>query len=190
MQVFEDDIKNAINSLQNGGVILYPTDTIWGLGCDAMDEKAVERVFAVKNRPKEKSLIILLAEAKDVLQYVAAPHPDIIDIVSSFERPTTVIYQSALGFPDNVVHEDGSIGIRVTTDPFCKSLIKRLGRPIVSTSANLSGEPTAQSFNNISPIIKERADYIVKYRQDDTAAALPSRIVIINDDGTLNIIRG
>lgn len=190
MQVFEDDIRNAINSLQNGGVILYPTDTIWGLGCDAMDEKAVEKVFAVKNRPKEKSLIILLAEARDVLQYIAAPHPDIIDIVSSFDRPTTVIYQHALGFPDNVVHEDGSIGIRVTTDPFCKSLIKRLGRPIVSTSANLSGEPSPQGFHTISHLIKENVDYVVKYRQDDTTVAQPSRIVTINDDGSLNIIRG
>src|SRR5580700_8983120 len=112
---FEQDIKNCIRVLQQGGVILYPTDTVWGLGCDAMNGAAVEKVFAIKQRPKEKSMIVLLADARDVLQYVAAPHPDIIAIIESFERPTTVIYENALGFPDNVVNSDGSIAIRVTT---------------------------------------------------------------------------
>src|ERR1700744_1017266 len=101
---FENDIKNCIQVLENGGTILYPTDTVWGLGCDALNEAAIEKVFALKQRPKEKSLIVLLAEAKDILQYVAAPHPDIISILENFERPTTVIYEGALGFPDNAVH--------------------------------------------------------------------------------------
>ncbi|MCB9047749.1 MAG: Sua5/YciO/YrdC/YwlC family protein [Chitinophagales bacterium] len=189
MADFEADVKQAVVTLNDGGVILYPTDTIWGLGCDAFNATAVDKVFALKNRPKEKSLIILLAEAKDILQYVAAPHPDIIDIVQSFERPTTVIYDHALGFPDNVVHENGSIGIRVTTDAFCKSLIKRLGRPIISTSANVSGAPSAAFYGQIDQHIISGADYVVQYRQDDTTPVQASRIVKINDDGSLDIIR-
>lgn len=190
MVVFEEDIKGCMRILERGGVILYPTDTIWGLGCDALNETAVDHVFAIKHRPKEKSLIVLLADAKDIFQYVAAPHPDIIDIVNSFDRPTTVIYSGALGFPDNVVHEDGSIGIRVITDLFCKSLIKRLGRPIVSTSANISGAPSAPYYAQISDEVKNAVDYTVQYRQNDNAPARPSRIVKINDDGSLHIIRG
>lgn len=190
MVVFEDDIKACMSALERGEVILYPTDTIWGLGCDAMNKAAVDRVFDIKHRPKDKSLIVLLADARDILQYVAAPHPDIIDIVNSFDRPTTVIYDGALGFSENVVHDDGSIGIRVTTDPFCKSLIKRFGKPIISTSANISGAPTAPFFLQVSDEIKNAVDYIVQYRQNDHSPALPSRIVRINDDGSLNIIRG
>ena len=190
MSGFEEDVKKATECLKTGGIVLYPTDTIWGLGCNPFDEKAVERLFAVKNRPKEKSLVILLAEARDIIQYVAAPHPDIIDIVSSFTTPTTVIYDGALGFPDNVAHADGSIAIRVTTDPFCKALIKRWGKPLVSTSANLSGEPSPANFSMVSHAIRNNVDYIVEHRQDDTEPAQPSRIVKINDDGTLDIIRG
>ncbi len=190
MTVFEHDIRKANRCLGGGGVILYPTDTIWGLGCDALNEAAVDKIFAIKQRPKEKSLIILLAEARDVLQYVAAPHPDIIDIVNSFDRPTTVVYEGAVGFPDNVVHDDGSIGIRVTTDPFCKALIKRLGRPIVSTSANISGEPSPATYGQVSAVIRDAVDYIVEYHQDDNHPAMASRIVKIRDDGSLDIIRG
>lgn len=189
MSIFEEDIKGCIGVLQQAGVILYPTDTIWGLGCDAFNKVAVDKVFAIKHRPQEKSLIVLTADARDIFKYVAMPHPDIVDIVNSFDRPTTVIYDGALGFPGNVVHEDGSIGIRVTTDPFCKALIKRLGRPIISTSANISGAPSAQFYAQISEDIKKAVDYKVLYRQDDTTPAQPSRIVQINDDGTLNIIR-
>lgn len=187
---FENDIKECVHTLQNGGTILYATDTVWGLGCDALNEQAVDKVFALKQRPKEKSLIVLLADARDVLQYVAAPHPDIIAIIEGFERPTTVIYDNALGFPDNVVNKDGSIAIRVTTDPFCKALIKRFRRPIVSTSANVSGQPTPAIYSLVEDAIRTGADYAVKYRQDDNNILPPSRIVRINDDGSLQIIRG
>lgn len=186
---FEDDIKACIKVLNIGGTILYPTDTIWGIGCNALDAAAVEKVFTVKQRPKEKSLIVLLADARDILKYVAAPHPDIIDMVESFERPTTVIYESALEFPDNVTNADGSIAIRVTNDPFCKALIKRLQKPLVSTSANISGGPTAATFSEVSEAVKTGVDYVVKYRQDDHSIAAPSRLVKIQDDGSLTIIR-
>lgn len=187
--MFEQDVKRAVESLKQGGVILYPTDTIWGLGCNALDEKAIDKIFAIKHRPKEKSMIILLAEARDVLQYVAAPHPDIIDIVSSFEKPTTVIYPGALGFPDNLVQNDDTIAIRVTNDPFCKSLIKRLGAPLISTSANLSGEPSPKNYSDISEEVKQGVDYVVEYRREEINNPPASRIVTINEDGTLNIIR-
>ena len=185
----ENDIKNCVSALQAGEVILYPTDTVWGLGCDAMNAVAVEKVFAIKHRPKEKSMIVLLADARDILQYVAAPHPDIIAIVEAFEKPTTVIYENALGFPDNVVNADGSIAIRVTTDPFCKALIKRVRGPIISTSANISGEPTAPIFSSINEAVVSAVDYAVRYRRDDDRLHPPSRLVRIQDDGTLQILR-
>lgn len=187
---FEDDVKRASISIADNGVILYPTDTIWGLGGNAFNLKVIDKVFSIKERPKDKSLIILLADARDIIKYVAAPHPDIIDIVQSFTQPTTVIYDNALGFPDDLVHEDGSIGIRVTTDPFCKSLIKRIGVPLISTSANISGAPSPKIFTEISDEIKNNVDYVIQHRQDDTTVAQPSKIVRINDDGSLDIIRG
>ena len=186
---FENDIKNCVAVLQQGGVILYPTDTVWGLGCDATNEHAVEKIFAIKQRPKEKSMIVLLAEARDIIQYVAAPHPDIIAIVEQFTVPTTVIYDNALDFPANVINKDGSLAIRVTTDPFCKALIKRLRRPIISTSANLSAQPTPAIFSMIDPAIINGADYVVRHRQDDNIIKSHSRLVRINEDGTLNIVR-
>lgn len=186
---FEEDIQNCVAVLKSGGTILYPTDTVWGLGCDAMNEASIDKIFDVKNRPREKSLIVLLADARSVIQYVAAPHPDIIDILENFDRPTTVVYESALGFPLNAVHTDGSIAIRITTDPFCKALIKRLQSPLVSTSANVSGAPTPNIYSMVSDDIRQRVDYIVKYRQDDTSISQPSRLVRIKDDGSLEIIR-
>jgi len=187
---FESDIKNCINILQSGGTILYPTDTVWGLGCDALNANAVEKIFVLKQRPKEKSMIILLAEARDVLQYVAAPHPDIIAIIESFETPTTVIYENGLGFPSNVVNNDGSIAIRVTTDPFCKALIKRFRKPIVSTSANISGHATPSIYTMVDAAIVDNSDYVVKYRQDDNTVRSSSRLVRIKDDGSLDVLRG
>jgi len=186
---FENDIKNCIQALENGGTILYPTDTVWGLGCNALDEQAVDKIFTLKNRPKEKSLIILLADARDVLKYVAAPPPSIIDMVENFEKPTTIVYHGALGFPENAVSEDGSIAIRVTNDPFCKALIKRFRKPIVSTSANLSGQPTPALFNTIDKDIIDNVDYVVQYRQGDTTTNPPSRLLRIKDDGTFDILR-
>lgn len=186
---FEADIKNCITVLEQGGIILYPTDTVWGLGCDALNEAAIEKIFALKNRPKEKSLIVLMAEGRDVLQYVAAPPPDIIDLVENFERPTTVIYDHALDFPSNAVHEDGSIAIRVTKDPFCKALIKRFRKPIVSTSANLSGAPSPALFPEISEVVVNGVDYAVKFRQDDLVRRAPSRLIRLNKDGSEEVLR-
>ncbi len=189
MVELDKDIRDCVDTLRHGGTILYPTDTVWGVGCDALNKVAVDRVIAVKRRPKEKSFIVLLAEARDVLEFVASPPPDIIDILENFHQPTTVIYENAIGFPENVVNADGSIAIRVTTDPFCKALIKRLRNPIISTSANISGQPTPSVFTMVDPIIRSHVDYVVHYRQDDHEPRKPSRIVKIADDGRIEVIR-
>lgn len=186
---FEQDIKNCLHTLREGGVILYPTDTIWGLGCDAFHSAAIDNIFAIKNRPREKSLIILLADARDILHYTATPPPDITAILEAFDRPVTVVYRHPLGFPENAIHENGTIAIRVTTDPFCKALIKRFRKPLISTSANLSGQPSPATFRDIDPVIISRADYTVRYRQDDRQPAMPSRLVTISDEGELKVIR-
>ncbi len=175
--------------MNSGGTILYPTDTVWGIGCDALNEAAVDKVFAVKQRPREKSMIVLLADARDILQYVAAPPPDIIDMVENFEKPTTVIYEGAIGLADNVINEDGSVAIRVTTDPFCKALIKRLQKPIVSTSANISGAPTPATFSQVSEAIKTGVDYIVQHRRGDETIKPPSRLVKMDDEGNMTVLR-
>lgn len=185
----EDDIKKCIAVLEKGGTILYPTDTVWGLGCDATNAEAIDKIFAIKERPKEKSLIILLAEAKDILQHVAAPPPDIIAILEGFDTPTTVIYNNVLGLPDNAIHENGSIAIRVTKDPFCKALLKRFQKPIISTSANKSGAPTPAIFPMIDPAIIHEVDYVVHYRREDTNILPPSSIIKINDEGEIERIR-
>lgn len=189
MTPYEFDIKNAVQAIYNGGIILYPTDTIWGIGCSALDEQAIEKVFELKQRPKEKSLIVLLAEAKDILRYVAAPHPDIISIVESFEQPTTVIYDGALEFPYNAIHENGSIAIRVTQDPLCKTLIKRMNAPLISTSANISGQESPKFYDQIDQSIIDGVDYVCEYRQTDKEERKPSRLVKIHEDGTLEIFR-
>ncbi len=186
---FEQDIKNCIAALTNGQTILYPTDTVWGLGADATNEVAVDAVFALKQRPREKSMIVLLADARDILRYVAAPPPDIIAMVEEFDKPTTVIYDNAIGLADNAVNEDGSIAIRVTTDPFCKALIKRFRKPIISTSANISGQPAPALYHEIAPIVIDGAGYVVQHRQCDATRNAPSRIIRMADDGSYTVIR-
>ena len=180
-ELFENDIKQALEVLQRGGVILYPTDTIWGLGCDATNEQAIRRIYEIKQRDDSKSLIVLMADEREVLHYVAAPDLTVFDFLEKQERPTTMIYEHAVGLPDNLVAADGSIGIRLTQDPFCRHLIKRFRKPIVSTSANISGEPSPQTFADISSAIIGQVDYTVSWRQDDVAPALPSQIVRWNN---------
>ena len=174
---FANDIENALKVLKTGGTILYPTDTIWGIGCDATNEEAVERIFVVKNRPSNKSLIILVAEEREVLQYVASPDLRVFDYLQETNKPTTVIYESAIGLAPNLVSEDGSIGIRIVKDEFCRHLIKRFRKPIVSTSANLSGQPSPKNFNDIPGEIKNSVDYIVLHRQTEILEAVSSTII-------------
>ncbi len=177
MEDFIDDIEPCLEVLRNGGLILYPTDTIWGIGCDATNPDAVAKVYALKNRPDSKALIVLVADERDILQYVAAPDPEMFEFLEKQERPTTVIYNGAIGFADNLLADDGSIAIRICKEPFCRHLLKRFRKPIVSTSANISGGPPAATFNEIANEIKTGVDYIVKYRQDDKRPAKASMLV-------------
>jgi len=183
------EVNKALAIIEQGGIILYPTDTVWGLGCDATNEAAVQKIFAIKERAESKSLVMLLPDVKSVFNFVADPYPDLMGLLDSFDRPTTVIYPQAIGIAANALPTDGSVAIRVTADPFCKMLLKRLKKPLVSTSANISGMPAPQTFATIDERIKSRVDYIVDHRQEETEATAPSRIIKIGDDGSIKVIR-
>jgi L-threonylcarbamoyladenylate synthase len=174
---FESDILKCLEVLKEGGIILYPTDTIWGLGCDATNEGAVKKVYSLKRRPDEKSMIVLVSNEKEILKYVAQPDLSVFDYLKAAQKPTTVIYDGAIGLADNLISKDGSIAIRVCKDEFCKHLIRRFRKPIVSTSANISGEPSPKSFAGINETIKAKVDHVVQYRQDDKTPAAPSSLI-------------
>ncbi|MGN6210891.1 L-threonylcarbamoyladenylate synthase [Parafilimonas sp.] len=174
---FEQDIINALEQLKKGGTILYPTDTIWGIGCDATNNEAVSKIIRLKQRPQLKSFVVLVASEKDVLQYTASPDLAVFDYLQTVQKPTTVIYEHALGLAENVCNADGSVAIRICSDEFCRHLIKRFRKPIVSTSANVSGEPSPGNFVQVSPVIKKGVDYIVQYRQDDNAEHAASSLI-------------
>ena len=178
---FEREVEKALEILREGGVILYPTDTIWGLGCDATNEKAIARIYQIKQRADSKSMIILMADEREVLQYVAAPDLAVFDFLEEQERPTTVIFEHAIGLPGNLTAADGSIGIRLVRDAFCRHLVKRLQKPVVSTSANISGERSPSNFSEVSDTVKSGVDHIVKWRQDDLSKSLPSQIIRWNN---------
>ncbi|MBC7851503.1 MAG: threonylcarbamoyl-AMP synthase [Chitinophagaceae bacterium] len=185
----EQDMQAALTTLRNGGIILYPTDTVWGIGCDATNENAVERIYQLKQRDDSRALIILLASERDLLQYVASPDPAVFDFLETISKPTTIVYDSAIGLAENLIAGDGTVGIRITNDDFCKQLIKRFRKPIVSTSANISGQPTPPDFKSIDPLIIHGVDYVVRYRQDDPSNSPPSSVIKWNKDGTQTIIR-
>jgi L-threonylcarbamoyladenylate synthase len=189
MSNFEPDINKSLTVLQSGGLILYPTDTIWGIGCDATNAAAVARVFALKQREAAKSLIVLMADKRDIVKYTSQPDLRIFDFLATVTKPTTVIYEGALGFAPNLVNEDGTIAIRIVNDEFCRHLIKRFRKPIVSTSANISGAAAPAFFKEIDARIKAGVDYIVEHRRDDETPREPSAIVKWNAGGEPTVIR-
>ncbi|HJW18157.1 MAG TPA: L-threonylcarbamoyladenylate synthase, partial [Flavisolibacter sp.] len=154
MNAFEKDIEESLRILKEGGVLLYPTDTIWGLGCDATDAEAVKRIYNIKKRDDSKTMIILVADERELMKHVAAPDPQVFDFIEQQTRPTTIIFDNVIGLPGNLLAEDGSIAIRMVRDEFCRHLIKRLRHPIVSTSANISGQPSPKTFDDISIEVK------------------------------------
>jgi L-threonylcarbamoyladenylate synthase len=188
MMNFEIDIEACLQVLQNGGLILYPTDTVWGIGCDATNEVAVQKIYHLKQRPDEKAMIVLVADEKNILQYVASPDLSLFDYLETTIKPTTVIYEGAIGFADNLISKDGSIAIRICKEDFCRHLLKRFKKPIVSTSANISGQPTAKIFAEVADEIKSGVDYVVQYRQEDKSQASPSSVIRWHN-GELEIIR-
>jgi L-threonylcarbamoyladenylate synthase len=176
MEDFSKDVESCLEVLQSGGVILYPTDTVWGLGCDATNAAAVEKIIALKNRPANKSFVVLVASEKDILKYAASPDLAVFDYLQTVHKPTTVIYENALGIAENALADDGSVAMRICKDAFCKHLIKRFRKPIISTSANKSGEPTPQNFADITDTVKTQVDYCVQYKQHDKTGT-PSAII-------------
>jgi L-threonylcarbamoyladenylate synthase len=184
----ETDIEQCLKVLNAGGIILYPTDTVWGLGCDATNEEAVEKIIALKQRPAQKSFVVLAATERDILKYIASPDISVFDYLKNNPKPTTVIYENAIGIAANAIADNGSVAIRICGEYFCRTLIKRFRKPLVSTSANINGEKTPAIFDDIKEEIKSGVNYIVSYRQDDKAAAEPSAIIKwIN--GKIEVIR-
>jgi len=184
-----DDIKAALEVLQKGGVILYPTDTIWGLGCDAGNEATVQRIYKIKNRIDSKSMLVLMENAALIERYVDEV-PDIAyDLIELTDKPLTIIYDKAKNLAKNLIAEDGSIGIRITSEAFSKDLIRRFKRPIVPTSDNISGKPSPACFAEIDAEIIDAVDFVVKYRQEDITKSVPSSIIKLGKSGEIKIIR-
>ena len=185
----EDDIKCCLRTLEQGGLILYPTDTIWGIGCDATNAQAVERVYALKQRADNKALIVLL-DSPDHLDHYVVDVPFMArELLSVAVKPLTIIYEGAYNLAPQLMGENDSVGIRIPHEEFSQQLCARFGRPIVSTSANVSGEPSAATFAEITPAIIGGVDYVVNYRRDDTTPARASNIILLASDGTFKIIR-
>lgn len=186
---FKEDIRKAQQVLREGGTILYPTDTVWGIGCDATNPEAVKKVYALKRRDDSKALITLVESDGQMSQYVERV-PDIAwDIINYTEKPLTVIYPNARNLAPNLIGANGSIGIRITKDEFCQRLIHNFARPIVSTSANISGEPTPANFDEISEEVLNGVDYVVNWRQTDKTKARPSTIIRLELDGEIEFLR-
>lgn len=186
---FEEDIREALKTLRDNGIVLYPTDTIWGLGCDATSNAAVEKIFRIKSREEGKSLLILVNGEQMLERYVKEIPDTALQLLSVTDTPLTIIYPHGKNLAKGVCSEDGSVGVRICMDEFCNQLISRFRKPIVSTSANLSGQPSPAIFDDIDSEIIKSVDYVVTHRQDDRQKQSASPVIKINSDGTLKIIR-
>jgi L-threonylcarbamoyladenylate synthase len=187
--MLKDEVANALKIVQDGGIILYPTDTIWGIGCDASNTEAVKRIFALKQRDEAKSMIILL-DIDNKLQSYVSDVPDMAyDLIEFAEHPLTLVMPGAKNISPALIAEDGSIGIRVTNHEFCKQLVQRLRKPLVSTSANISGQASPKNFSQISPEIIAGVDYVVDLEQHDMSEKRPSTIMRLQPDGRFEFLR-
>jgi L-threonylcarbamoyladenylate synthase len=186
---FSEDIKNACDVLRKGGTILYPTDTIWGLGCDATNKDAVSKIFELKKRPENMSMIVLVCNEVMIERYVREVPEIAWQLIEVADKPITIIYPGARNLAVNAIASDGTIGIRICKDDFCNQLISRFGKPIISTSANFSGEKSPSFFDEISEDLAKAVDYSVTYRQSDTQPTEPSSIIKIGLGGEIKIIR-
>lgn len=187
--MMKDEIKKACEVMQKGGIILYPTDTVWGIGCDATNEEAVKKVFEIKKRADSKAMLVLVDSSVKVDFYVQDVPNVAWDLIDMTTKPLTIIYDGARNLASNLVAEDGSVGIRVTSEEFSKQLCFRFRKAIVSTSANISGQPSPAVFSEISEEIKDAVDYVVDYRRDEKGAVKPSSIIKLGKGGTIKIIR-
>lgn len=189
MKNFEHDITNSINVLRQGGIILYPTDTIWGIGCNATNVNAIKKIYQLKKREEKKSMIILIANKNDIKKYVLSPSKKILDFITLKKKPTTAIFKKAINLPRELVNEDGSIAIRIVKGDFCQQLLRHLKDPLVSTSANISGDASPENFAMINPVIKNGVDYIVQHRQNEIHKHQPSVIIKLNNNNEIERIR-
>lgn len=185
----KEDIQNSLNTLREGGIILYPTDTVWGIGCDASNPQAIQKIYDLKGRTSSKALITLVS-SEVMLERTVINMPEIAwDLIESANRPLTLIYDEVKGIAPNAIAEDGSCGIRLAKDTFCQQLIQRLGKPIISTSANVSGEETPKDFKSISDTILTGVDFVVNYRQNEVISQKSSNIIKLKNNGAIKIIR-
>ena len=185
----DSDIKKSINIMNSGGIILYPTDTIWGLGCDATNKEAVDKIYQIKQRSDEKSMLVLLDNPNKIPSYINEMPEVAWDLIELSEKPLTIIYPQAKNLASNLIAQDGSIGIRISNDPFNQQLIQKFRKPIVSTSANISGELSPANFTEISQEIIDSVDYVVQWRQDEYFNTQPSSIIKLGVNGEIEIIR-
>lgn len=183
-----DELEAINGTLTNGGIVLYPTDTIWGIGCDPFQLESVEKIYKIKNRARSLPFILLVSSIKMLKRYVYI-HPRLETLLVYHKKPLTLIYTEVDGLPESILSEDGTIAIRVTLDPFCQDVIERLDTPIVSTSANVSGEPFPKCFDDVSADIIRNMDYIVNYRKTEVMEAEPSVLAEFNHKGDLIFIR-
>ncbi|MCZ2459058.1 MAG: threonylcarbamoyl-AMP synthase [Chitinophagales bacterium] len=188
MKNFDYSILRSVEVLRSGGLILYPTDTIWGIGCDATNEEAIKKIYRLKKRTGEKSMIILVADEKEVSRYVEDPNQEIFEFLNTVSKPTTVIYKKAKNLARPLQGLDGTVAVRICKDEFCNKLIREFGKPVVSTSANISGERSPLNFKHISEAIKKGVDFTVTYRQDEEKDASPSSVVKW-ENGKIIVIR-
>jgi L-threonylcarbamoyladenylate synthase len=186
---FDEDLRESLIALREGGVILYPTDTIWGLGCDPSNDAAINRIFKIKSRVENKSLIILADGLPMIERYVTEIPEIVYELAEVSDTPLTIIYPKGKNLADGVCGEDDSVAIRICHDEFCRELISRFRKPIISTSANLSGKASPSNFNEIEKSLIDNVDYVVNYRQNDRSKSIASPVIKVNYDGTIKIIR-
>ncbi|MDE6085384.1 MAG: threonylcarbamoyl-AMP synthase [Muribaculaceae bacterium] len=189
MTTIDNDIKQAVEVMRKGGVILYPTDTVWGIGCDATRSDAVRRIFEIKQRNDHKALITLVSNPDDLWRYLDDVPEVAFQLIEATVRPLTIVYDHGRNVAPELLAPDGSIGIRVTNERVSASLCRALRRPLVSTSANISGRPTPALFREISPEIVKAVDYVMTSRRNDDTPAVPSQVIKLTDSGIVTILR-
>lgn len=189
MDILHHSINQSLSVILEGGIILYPTDTIWGIGCDATNASAIQKIYQLKKREEKKSMVIIVSNENMIEEYVSHPSKKILSFLSQQKRPTTAVFEKAINLPKIIINQDGTIAIRITTDEFCRSLIEQLKKPLISTSANISGDAYPQSFLQVSEQIKNGVDYIVQHRQNDLSKSKPSSIIKLNEHDEIEMIR-
>ena len=185
----EEEIKHSVKLLKAGKILLYPTDTIWGIGCDATNSKAIQRIYKLKKRDDTKSMIVLLDSVEKLKEYVKDVPPLAYDLIKNSASPLTIVYQGAQNMSKKIIAQDGTIGIRIVKGRYTSKVIELLGHPLVSTSANISGEPSATTFDQISDKVKNGVDYIVEHFQNRTRTIRPSPIIKLEENGKFTILR-